>query len=879
MERWHRKVVSGYTTPMEVTTTEPRPDTKPWLVALLIVVTALAFVRGLASDFVYDDHLTVERNPALVNASSLVASFGDPMWDFTGPENTAAVGYWRPLANVALALAHHVGGGQPIWFHLLSLVLHLAATWAVFLFARRLCGDSVCAFFAALLFGLHPVHVEAVSWLSAMNEPLCGLFVFLALHSFLAWRQRGSIGTPIWSGVWLALALLSKELAVAVVPLALAIDSARRVAQQERAWIPHVVRAYAPFLCAVAAWYLARAAVFESPLAGFDRTTTEFGVSALRMAQLRVELLGNGIGLLVWPHPLRVFHPFTPAMSWSEFGPAALVCIGWFALVAIAWRKGSFAFLVSALFAPIALAPLVTRVEALGIFPLAERYLYVAVLGVTLVVSITALRVLPRSGAVVLLTLIALWSGWLTYRRTAVWTNERRLLTTAVLEAPRSPYAHRVLGRVLLDEHQKTQDRNTLAGAFAAFQTALDLGSEAQRGDETIFAVDEDFVQANIGLGWSLFFDAAVEPRSLEESERVFELVVKRYPTSAGAWTGLGSARAALGKLDEAQQALEKALAIDSRSFEAHNALGVLWLKRRDFAQAAAAFEAALRHRPDHVEYLLLLAGAHEGAGNDDAARKVIDRARAVAPHDMRPRVLLGSMLAKHGDLDGALREFEGVLAEDPDNGSAWLNKAKVLLSKQELNGGKRAILRATECDPSSYEAHYTAGALLLRMEGLAPAMPYLTRAYELRARGESGKKLRDLLMPLPIQSPDTLRMLATTDADRDDVTGALQWIDRALAIAPNDGKTLFLQGGMLAKKGDIPGALTAWKRTCELLPDSLLAWESLGVLQAEAQDYKGARASLSRALEIVKKSAATTPEAAAEARSLEERIAKLPPE
>lgn len=864
---------------MGETTTGRETSTKPWLVALLTVLTALAFARGLGGEFVYDDHLTVERNPAFVDAGSMLASLAQPMWDFTGPEHTAAVGYWRPLANVALALAHVAGGGQPFAFHALSLALHVAATWAAFRFARRLCGDPVCAFFAALLFGLQPVHVEAVGWISAINEPLCGLFVFLALDAFLAWRERGSNGMPIAAGMWLALALASKELAVAVVPLALAVDVARRVAAREREWVPAVVRAYTPYACALAAWYLARTVVFESPLAGFDRTTTGFGVGALRLAQLRVELLGNGLGLLVWPHPLRVFRPFTPAMSWSEFGPALIVCAAWLGLIAIAWRKRSFAFLVAALFAPLALAPLSMRVGALGLFPLSERYLYVAVFGATLTVSVLALALIPRSRAALLLALVAGVFGWHTFERSAIWVEEKRLLTTAVLEAPRSPYAHRVLGRLLLEEHRRTGDRATLAAAGAAFQTALELGLDAQRGDDTIFAVDDDFVQANVGLGWTLFFDAAVDPRSLREAEQVFGLVVKRYPTSTEGWTGLGTALTAQGKFDEARVALEKAIAIDGRFVEAHNALGVLRLRSREFARAAESFETALRYRPDHLDYLLKLAGAYEEGGDQAAARAAIERAQQVAPQDPRVRVLFGKILANRGDLEGALREFDAVLGFAPNDADAWMQKAKVLLTKGEHNGAKRALLRAAECDPSSYEAHYNAGALLLQMEGLAPAMSYLTRAYELRARGEAGKKLRELLLPLPIQSVDTLRRLAAIDADREDVEGALAWVERALAVAPNDGETLFLKGGMLRKKGDVQGALAAWEHTCELLPESLLAWESLGMLQAEAKDTARARASFTRALEILKKSGSKSAEAAAEARSLEERIQSLPPQ
>ncbi|MDZ4773316.1 MAG: hypothetical protein SGI72_09305, partial [Planctomycetota bacterium] len=127
-----------------------------------------------------------------------------------------------------------------------------------------------------------------------------------------------------------------------------------------------------------------------------------------------------------------------------------------------------------------------------------------------------------------------------------------------------------------------------------------------------------------------------------------------------------------------------------------------------------------------------------------------------------------------------------------------------------------------------------------------------------------------------PIQSADTLRNLATIDADRNDVTGALEWIERALAVDANDGKTLFLKGGMLRKKGDSAGALAAWKRMCEILPDSLRAWESLGILQAELKDNAGALVSLRRALELVQKSGNTGPAALEEARALEARITEL---
>ena len=372
-------------------------------------------------------------------------------------------------------------------------------------------------------------------------------------------------------------------------------------------------------------------------------------------------------------------------------------------------------------------------------------------------------------------------------------------------------------------------------------------------------------------------YEAARTGTGFGESIRVFELVLQRYPTSIEALTGLGVAHAAAGNLGEAQWALEKALAIDQRYVEALSALGQVWGRRGEWAKAVQSYENALRFRPDHLEYLLLLAGAHERGGDEQAFQRVIEHARKTAPADPRPRVLIGTLAAKHGDLDAALLEFDAVLAQFPNQGDAWFQKSKVLLAKGENNGAMRALLRATECDPGNFEAHYNAGVLLLQQEGVAQAMPFLTRAYGLRGRDATSRALGAALAQIEIKSVDTFSALATIDADRGDVATALEWIDRALAIDPRHGKTLFLRGGMLRKQGDLEGALDAWTKTCDVLPDSFLAFETTGSLLVEMGRTKAARAYLSRALAIVEKAGAMSERERAAARALRERIAALP--
>src|SRR5262249_38514488 len=147
-----------------------------------------------------------------------------------------------------------------------------------FRLALRLSRNAWVAFFAALLFGLHPTKVEAVSWISAMNDPLLGLFALLALDAFARHRERGSAGVAWPAAVWSLLALLSKESAVAVLPMVLALDLGR-IALGRESRIE--ARAYVPLAVALALYYVARVAVFGDLAAGFDRTTTDFRVPPL----------------------------------------------------------------------------------------------------------------------------------------------------------------------------------------------------------------------------------------------------------------------------------------------------------------------------------------------------------------------------------------------------------------------------------------------------------------------------------------------------------------------------------------------------------------------------------------------------------------------
>jgi tetratricopeptide (TPR) repeat protein len=851
----------------------PEERGRAWQLIACLALVALPFLAGLRGGFVYDDLAMVVRNPRITSFSHLPEILTSPMLDFLDPQEATKIGYWRPVAGVALITGYTLGAGTPIGFKLVSLLLHLAATGVAFRLARRLTRSGIAAFFAALLFGLHPTHVEGVTWISAINDPLFGLFSLLSLDAFVAWRDAGSNGTAWKAAAWLVLALLSKEMGAAVVPMAIALDLGRSSRLRPFA------RAYVPLAIAVFAYLFARMLVFGDLYAGLNRTTTDFGVLPLRLFQLRFELFGGFLWLLAWPSQLNLFRPFRPEVPLGdpEF-VRAIACIG--VLCLLAWwlwkRRDGLAFACVLLLAA-AVSPALVRPQSLGTFPLSDRFLYLAALGWGILVTLAALRYLPRRAAVAALALVALAYGARVYARTGFWRDEVTLFGIAAQQSPRSPYVHWGFARTLLQRFQEKKDVDALRLAHVEAATALDLLEKAQKGDQSIYATSNDHIQSNLSLGWSLLKEADVdEYHDYATVLRVFEAVASRYPDSADAQAGLGVAAMQLHRYDEAETALRKAIELNPSNADAHHNRGLLKIRRNDMKGAAQCFEEALRHRPDDLDDLLLLAQTRVEGGDRAGAIAAAARAQERHPRSAGPLVILGTIAAGDGKLGEALEYAQKALGLEPDDGKALILKSKILFARGEKAGAKLALLRAAELLPENFEAHYNAGALLLQEGDLPAALPYLVRAYGLRRDDATGKNLHDQLVAISLTDADVLSRLATADADRGDEADALEWLDRAIERKADHGPALFMKAMLLEKCGDSKSAEELLRKACAAMPESFDANEQLGQLLAKASRNAEAIPFLERALESASRAAQGVPggeESLADLRATVERL------
>jgi len=214
------------------------------LVVLLLGTAVVPYLGTLDADLVWDDR-------SLVGDRRFVAP--DVLWqvvtgDFFGKSDEVyQYGYYRPLTTLSYYLTWRLVGEQPLLYHLSNISLHAACTLLLAVWLKLLIGSRVAAVIGALLFAVHPVHVESVAWVSGRTDVLCALVLLtvLILMTLRHWPSlRSEAEAPgSWSGRGL---LATAILLTAVAPFA----------KEMALFLPLAVLVFVPFVgqIALAVW-------------------------------------------------------------------------------------------------------------------------------------------------------------------------------------------------------------------------------------------------------------------------------------------------------------------------------------------------------------------------------------------------------------------------------------------------------------------------------------------------------------------------------------------------------------------------------------------------------------------------------------------------
>lgn len=423
------------------------------LAAVLLAVTAMEPARH--GGFIYDDEYYVVQNPSVVADG--------PIW--SAPLGDQSQALWRPLTVLSFRLQWD-GPQSAGAFLLVNVALHALATALVWLLARRWGLGGLAAFAAAAVFATHPVHAEAVGWVSGRAELLAAVFVLGAWLCHLSERRTA----PLEAAGLIVAAALSKENALAAPALFVVHDLLTR--RRPFPWARHALAALG-----VAGVVAGRLVVLDE----FSPTEAPFGDWAFGDRTLvALNVLGTAWWKLVWPSPLKVhYHKLElgePQTLLAACVVASLVVTAW-----CLWR-GPRRTGVALLLVPVSLVTVLNLVPIGATF--AERFLYLPSVLVCLalgaVVDALAARETSASGrglGASLLVVAALVVPALPTARTAVgvFRDDLTMWTHTARVSPDNPHAHYNHG-YWLDLANRNATRGPDApGAAAALWRSLEL--------------------------------------------------------------------------------------------------------------------------------------------------------------------------------------------------------------------------------------------------------------------------------------------------------------------------------------------------------------------------------------------------------------------
>lgn len=440
-------------------------------IGIVVVATFLVYLPVRSADFInWDDLEQFAHNPDF-NPPRLDRMIGYVRGPYLGSLYPVAYWYAGAVSAIARTDAPDARGVQlnPRIFHLGNVLLHALAAVGVLLLLRELHFELLPATIGALIFALHPVHVDAVAWVAGMNTPLSGMLAIVALAFYVRFARARMVNEKIaWTWYALAsvayvLALLSKPSAVVVPVLAAIIDFGlvrknwRTMLAPVGAWLAAAV----PFMI-ITRSLQAAAGVMETPF------------------WLRPFVAADAIGFyathVLAPVTLLVDYGRSPSMllssgawKYSWVIAAALVAC------AFAWRRTAGSVTVAILLFIAGVLPVLglTPFNGQTISTVSDRFLYLSMLGVALLAAhlVMAMRrdvVLPI--AVVTLMLL----GARTFARCTDWKDEQTLFTRELRNNPASIAAHEVLGAA-------ASAANDQASAIQHYAAAMRVNSRDKR--------------------------------------------------------------------------------------------------------------------------------------------------------------------------------------------------------------------------------------------------------------------------------------------------------------------------------------------------------------------------------------------------------------
>ncbi len=615
-------------------------------IILICLFSFLAYANSLGGDFVFDDTDQIVENQNIRSWDNLAKAFTTHVWAFR--ERSPALNdppplpYYRPFFTVMLTVEYHLFGLWPQGWHLISLLLHLLCAAGVFYVILQMSGRNHVALFTALIFAVHPVHAESVSWISGMTDPLFGVFFLAAFYFSLKSRQQRESHQRalVLSLAMFVLAAFAKETALSLVILVFGYELIETSSQGITRWIAAAKRAL-PYAAAALVYLVPRYLVLGEMMWKNPQAPDRPFVYTLLTLPF---VLCSYIAHLLWPVGLSVTyntHFVTGITSPRFLFPAAGLAIAIAALLIYRNRVGKQVWqgllLIFVPLLPVLNLGQVSQEEYL-VF---DHYLYLSVAGLGYLVALGLLNAGAFESKVDQPAIAGL-----TRPAFAVATG---FLLTAALTA------------VAALENRPWADSYALWSNVARVRPAY----------------------------WAAHYNAGLallDTRRFDEGHASLEQAIALKPDEPSVLAALGRSYDGKGDTASSVNSFKRAIEVNPEMFESHNDLGAVYFKNRNYSLAESSFATALRLRPEALTSRFNLGLCYARQGRYIDATRELERVVQATPDDALALYELGlcyERVGRQNDAVGVLQNA-GKLAKSQELAD------KVAESLGRVGGDKR---------------------------------------------------------------------------------------------------------------------------------------------------------------------------------------------
>ena|GEM_PF-411663 len=779
----------------------------PLPVLLLTCLIALViYSPALGGPFVWDDELLIQNNPHVTTFDHAYLLFTEDVEATAGQKSSL----YRPLMMTTFAVEYGLWRLHPVGYHVMNVVWHAAVVLMVYCFAFLLFGSAVPAFLASVLFLVHPVHTEAVSYISGRSDPMSVLFLLGVFFLYIKRPFSAAVNFFAMTTLYAA-CLLSRESGLILPALILLYHGAFK---------KRVDRLNFGGLLAVTAAYV----VLRLTALGFlmPHTVTGKGTVLSRLPGFFAAFV-QYLRLLVWPADLHmeygtVFLRLTDPLALAGLVLFAAVC----GLLVYAWRRSRLTAFGIGWF-------LLGLLPFSNIFPInaymAEHWLYLPSIGLFLIAGHALYnlyqRPLLKNWGLGLAAALVGFYGTATFIQNKYWGDPIYFYERTFAYAPFSWRVANNLGTTYQEKKELEKAEVYLLKAVALKPDSV----EAHNNLGIVYSLQGKFEEAFAQLNEALALDPRYTDayRNLgntywragrpEEAAQAYEKALSLRPDYALAYAGLGNLAQDAERYDEAVRLYEKALEIDPTCVEAYNNLGAVKQKAGE-GKALEYYRQAIDKEPDNPDAYANLALAHQQLGQYEEAMAVYEKLFKLSPRHAAGHNNQGSLFQTLGRTEDAIASYEKAIAYDPKNADAYFNLGNVYRQTGRLEEAIGMYEKAAEFAADPVDALINLGAV-----------------YQMAGRVEDAIETYKRALESNPASLEAVMNLALVFQNKGDTAEAESYYEKAITLDPGNASVYNNIGMMWQAQKDLVRAEAMYRKAIEVNPAYAESYNNLAVL------------------------------------------------